>query len=237
MKYFLHPMAILSEAAALVGVLLGRIDLLALGVVGWVAVTAWLSIRSGPKSAALPVLSLDSVRNENRTRLLPIKRLHDDIAKVVSEHSDKPVVKVVGGEALSEARRVGEHAIRLLNLRDQVLSAVRGEEDARRRLELAEQQLAEAGGPEREAIEVAVRAHRQEIEHYEGAESALQRIDAELRLAEAALAEAKARILVSASRDGSAVEGDSDLADTIRRLKSLQQSFDEAESLTRQEIR
>lgn len=230
-------MAILSEAAALAGVFFGRIDILALGVVGWVAVAAWLSIRSSPNAAALPVLSLDSVRNENRTRLLPIKRLHDDIAKVVAEHSDKPVVKVVGAEALSEARRVGEHAIRLLNLRDQVLSAVRGEEDARRRLELAEQQLAEAQGPEREAIEVAVQAHRQEIEHYEGAEAALQRIDAELRLAEAALAEAKARILVSASRDGSAVEGDTDLADTIRRLKSLQQSFDEAESLTRQEIR
>lgn len=230
-------MAVLSEVVTVLGVVLGRIDVLALGVVGWVAVTAWLSIRSTNRGAAISTFSLDSVRNENRTRLLPIKRLHDDIAKVVAENSDKPVVKVVGAEALVEARRVGEHAIRLLNLRDQVLSAVRGQEDAQRRLEQAEGQLAQTQGPEREALEVVAQAHRQEIEHYEGAESALKRIDAELRLAEAALAEAKARILVSASRDGSPVEGDSELADTIRRLKSLQQSFDEAESLTRQEIR
>lgn len=177
----------------------------------------------------------DSLSNESRTMLRPLRRQRDELKALVSGHQTSAAVKIIGTDAAEEADRIVEHATRLLELRQQAkkMSSGRG---------LAEEQAAElelrlegAIDPaERMALEGALSARKAEGRHYQPIEQTLKAIDSSLAQADAALAEMKARLGLALADEAAYVhDEEGSLNETISRLRSLNTSMDEAEELLR----
>ncbi len=230
MRFLLHPAALLCEAALIAGVLFGRFEIAAIGLLGWIGVTAWLAMRQ-TQSETDRAAELE-VSNENRARFAPIKSVCREIDDLVARNAQNPAVKVIGAEARAEADGVLRHAARLLALRDKALKSAHGLHVAKRALSDLESEQAGAGGEEqRSTLESAIEARKVEIAHYGDAEASVERIDAALKQAEAALSELKARIVVAASEPAGIGDGTSELSESLARVRSLTKSFDEAEQL------
>jgi hypothetical protein len=204
--------------------------MLILAVVGWIGSIAVLSIKqTNTGRAADP---LDSVRNEDRSRLAPVRKLQAEIEKVVADNSSNVAVKVIGAEALTESNRIVDQCVRMLNLRAELSRATAGKSEAERGIAALEAQKAAAtSDQERATLDSALAARRLEADHYAGASGTLERIDAGLAQAQAALSEMKSRLAMAAAGGSSAEDHEGELADTISRLKTLGASLDEAEQM------
>ncbi len=230
MRYLLHPFALISEAAVVAGIAISRAEWVVLGAIAWLATAAWLGMTEVRSRAARPV---DSVSNNNRSRLLPIQRAHDEIERIVASSGDNPAVKVVGAESLTESKRILDQAVLLLAKRDQLLAALAGRERAQLEVGQLREKIERSGSEEeRAALSEALEARSMESAHYAEAEIGLGGIDRRLVQAESALAEMRARLAVAAARPDQATGTSSELEETLGRLRSLAASLDEAQELT-----
>jgi hypothetical protein len=171
---------------------------------------------------------------ESRTLLRPLRKLEEEIASIVKLNQGSATVSVLGKEALDEAKRILEQATNSLQIRSELKRALRGEYDAEKQIEdLKEKGAAAATEQERESLEAAVQARNLELGHYGTIRQTIGQIESGLRQAEAALAEMKARLAVSATGEKVELGSEGDLRDAIGRMKALSLSYDEAEELLR----
>jgi hypothetical protein len=214
---------------------MGRLEVLLLGALVWVGAMAWIGIRGTQLSqAASP---LDQVSNENRARLAPIRRLYDQMRELIEKNESQPAVKIIGAEALAEAEHVLRQSVQLLQLRKQLVSAAGAQGAAERDLSDLQLKLETAASEEeRESYRQAIAARSAETHERRRASESIERVDAFLRRAEAALSEMHSRIAVAAAGAETADQAGDELGETILRLRDLTKSFDEAEELVRGRI-
>jgi hypothetical protein len=192
-----------------------------------------LTMRRGAElRAADPTEEMDA---ESRSMYSPIRRLVTEIEEIVQRNQGSAIMKVVGGEAVQEAERIRDQVARALAVRDDLKRAMRGKNVARNEIEgLRARAQAATSDIERDTLLSAMEARKLELSHYDTVDEVLQRIDASVRQAQAALSEMKARLSVKASNELAAEAAeDGDLRETIGRLKQLSISYDEAEELLR----
>jgi hypothetical protein len=169
---------------------------------------------------------------ESRSLYAPIRRLTDEIEQLVGRHSDSAIMKVVGGEAVDEAKRIRDQVAKALAVRDDLKRAMREKNLAVRDIEDLRSQVESADDVTRPALVSALEAREMELGHYSVVQEAVAKIDSGVTQAQAALAEMKARLSVKASNEkATAATEDEDLRDTIGRMRSLSISYDEAEEL------
>ena len=227
MNLLTRPLALSLAAVALIGLVFGQPAIAALGAVGWVATLAFYSMR------ATAAKRHDSeISAEGRTLLRPIKELRGDIAGYVSSFRDRPEISVIGGEALREADALIAHAERLVDVRDDLMKALKGRAAAERELaRLRKRAKSSSSEAESQSLRSAVEARETEIERYKTVDAAMLRLVGNLHEAEAALSEIRARLAsgaVGAQTDGLDTD---DLAGMVSRLRTLSTSFDEAEEM------
>lgn len=172
---------------------------------------------------------------ESRSMFSPIRRLTNEIEEVVTRNSDSTVMKVVGNEALDEAKRIHDQVAKALSVRDDLKRSLRERNMSRAE---ADKLLAKAEAEQDPTVKAtllsAVEARRLELSHYTVVEETIAKIDSSVHQAEAALSEMKARLSTKASGEKAlSATDDTELRDTISRLKTLSISYDEAEQLLR----
>lgn len=232
MRFFTHPLSILLGLGLVAGLAFGQYPLAIASLVGWVGFAAFQSMRQtqarvGPSDA-------NAVSNENRARIAPIRRFHREIAELVAAHQSSPAVKVIGAEAIQESQSILNQAVRMLQIRDSLSKTLHTQSENERERAEMEMRLASAGPEERDILEAALRARQLESEHFGPAKAGIERIDLALRQSEAALSELKTRLAVSASHSLDVQSADSDLSETLSRLKSLGTSLEEAEGMLKE---
>lgn len=227
MNLLTRPLSLALAAVAVLGLVFGQPAIAALGAVGWVAFLAFYSMR-----AAATKRHDSEISAEGRMMLRPIKELREDIAGYVRSFSDRPEISVIGGEALREADALIAHAERLVDVRDDLMKALKGRTVAKRELaRLRKRAKSSASEKESQSLRSAVEARETEIERYEAVDAAMRSLVSNLHEAETALGEIKARLATGAvGAQAVGLETD-DLAGMVSRLRSLSTSFDEAEDM------
>lgn len=227
----IRGLALVSAALVVAGLATSSIALALLG--GVVLVGGGLALTLKQNRATTSTSLLDTVRPEDRVRLRPIQRLRDEIEALVAANRNSAAIAVVGAEAVAEAQRILEHAATTLQIRAQVRRPLAESGEPSAEIAQLERDIAAAQSePEREALQSALAARQLEAQHYEQIRAAVDRIDVGLKQAEAALAEMKARLAASAA-EGRDEAANSELRDTLGRLKTLDASLDEAQDLLR----
>jgi hypothetical protein len=175
----------------------------------------------------------DEMDAESRSLFAPIRRLTDEIEDVVQRHSDSAIMKVVGGEAVDEAKRIRDQIAKALSVRDDLKRTLRERSIAQSQVRQLQEKADASDIPaEKASLLSAIEARKLEMEHYGEVDQALAQIDSGVNQAQAALAEMKAKLLVKASSEkASLATDDTDLRETISRMKALSVSYDEAEQL------
>lgn len=171
---------------------------------------------------------LEAVRPENRARIAPIRKLMADIQALVDQHGDDPAIGVIGREAAADSNRVFEQCVRMLAARDALIRASGSRVETDREIARLESLASTASDVERPSLETALAARQKERKHHERARDAVDRIDAQMRQAEAVLSELKTRLTLAASTAAAPDFEHEGLSDTLSRLKSLGDSLDEA---------
>jgi len=229
----MSPVSLLSlaliAAGGVISAMFGRFDIgvllgvLAIGLLAIQTMAANRRQNDDPQTTDLG--------NEDQAKLSPLRRLKREIQEIVESKASDPTISVVGNEALRESERIYDQCAQLLLLRRELNKAFVGRSAASRELEHLERDLnAATSEAERAALESALAARKLESEHYAKADQAVERIEAGLRQAQAALSEMKARLAtVSAGETGAG----SELEDTLGRLRTLGTSLDEAEAWLR----
>lgn len=231
MKGFLPAGAVLV-VGTLLGLLLHQPVFILLGLVVAVGMVALMGMRQSMSHDS--VVSLDDLPPEERTLLLPVKKAFQDLKQVVQENAGSATVQMLGKEAEAEAGRIFEQAAKSLRLRAELRKVLKGRYDAERDIQRLETQASSATEVEREALSSASEARKTELGHYTIIEENVAKIDAGLRLAQAALAEIKARLNVGASGEKLAENGGEELRESLARLKSISLSYDEAQQLLKE---
>jgi hypothetical protein len=177
----------------------------------------------------------DDISPNDRVYLRPIRRLRDEIEAIVLENERSPAVKVIGREAIQEANQLFDHCVALLKTRSLLRKALMSRGNPDTSIMDLDAKIEEAqSDEERSALELARDARKLEAQHYEKIDQTLARVDTSIQQAQAALSEMKARISVAAS--GGDGQQETEIQDTISRLRSLSTSFDEVEDLMRVHI-
>lgn len=177
-------------------------------------------------------MAYDDLSGEERTLSRPLVRLLHEIEEAVERSRQTPLLRSVGPEALAEAQRIVDFAVRLLerrgHLRRAALSAAGASHEIR---QLTDSLEAESSEEVRNSIRITLEAKRLEREHADRAHEAVGIIDRHLRQAEAALSELRTRITVVAARTD--MESDEPLREALRNARSLTDALDETEALLR----
>ncbi len=210
------------------GLILQRPEMMVLGFGGFVVMILAGSFKLSSQSRNSH--PLDQVKNENRSRLMPLVKLGREINEIIEINKDNGLVRVMGKEAQEECDNLMEQSIKLLNTRDQLNSALNSSSNLeatitrlRANVELATTQ------PEREMLESGIQAHESQLEQVQRARVAIQGIDANLSQAVALLSELRTRLALAAT---SGSEGEQEtMRETLSQLHALTNSFDEAEQV------
>lgn len=230
MKWLLNPVGLIFLAIAGVGAFINRPEAVALGIGGYLIVLAASAMRASAEiRRSQPV---DMVSNENRSRILPLARLAREVSEIASKYESNPVIKVMGPQAKSDADRILEQSVRLLNLRDDLRKALASQQELERSIEqLRSSSESAQDGPQREMIEAAISAREEEQRQIERAKEGLKTVDAHLAQAEAALSELRTRLQLAAA--GSAEVDADNMRETVTNLEAISASIDEAETIMR----
>lgn len=216
-----------------VGGLISSVPLVLAGLLGGGLALLWGTIRV--VRAQRDVLGMDSLSPQDRTLLIPVRRLVEQIDTLVKENKGSPAVAVVGAEAQMESRRLFEQCIRLVELRGKLRRALR-DDGGSADLAALERRLEAAASSERTSLEATVAARRLEAGQYAKMRDAMASAEASLMQAESALSEIKARLAVSSSQDALDEAGGDELRDTLGRMRALGKGFEEAEEFLRGQV-
>lgn len=234
MKVLLRPIVLPWIVATVAGALFGQPLIVAVGLVGTVSslmVTVMRDVR-----ARRDELGLDSLSPQDRSLLVPVRRLREQLEAIVAGNTSSPSLAVIGPEAVAEARRIFAQCVSLLQLRRQIREALR-EQNADAEIRALEAKLASAASDgERMALQSAIDARRLEAAHFAKMREALQTAEGGLAQAEAALSEIKARLSVAVTDDALSDSSSEDLRETLGRLKALSKGFEEAEMFLKDQV-
>lgn len=165
---------------------------------------------------------------EARWLLRPLRELRDQLSAIAERSSSDSTAPVIAREAVAEADHILESAQGLVRAREALKRGLKGQGEAETNLERLKRELpAATSDSERQSLESAISARESEIGAYASAKQRIADIDGKLRHAEATLSELKARLATGMVSNTEATE--QEFTDMVTRLKSLGQSFDEAE--------
>jgi hypothetical protein len=230
-KNILGGPSLIFLLAAVVFFVIGNPALGALAAVLWVFLLVLKTMReTASRMESDPREEMDA---ESRSLFAPIRRLTNEIEEVVTRNSDSTVMKVVGNEALDEAKRIHDQVAKALAVRDDLKRSLRERNMSRAE---SDKLLAKAEAEQDPSVKAtllsAVEARKLELSHYTVVEETIAKIDSSVHQAEAALSEMKARLSTKASGEKAlSATDDTELRDTISRMKTLSISYDEAEQL------
>lgn len=216
-----------------IGGVLSSVPLVLAGLLGGGLALLWGTMRV--VRAQRDVLGMDSLSPQDRTLLIPVRRLVEQIDALVKENKGSPAITVVGAEAQAESRHLFEQCVRLVELRGKLRRELR-DDSGSADLGALERRLEAAAPAERGALEAAVAARRLEAGHYAKMREAMASAEASLVQAESALSEIKARLAVSSSQDALDGAGGDELRDTLGRMRALGKGFEEAEEFLRGQV-
>lgn len=231
MKTLLHPIPIGAVLVAVLGAVLSNPAMVVLGLLVAVASVGLLAARGAQATRAADLG--EGLSNEGRTRLQPVRRLVGEIDRIVQENAQSATVQIMGAEARAESQRLYDQVAKSLAQRDGLERSLHPRYEAQKALEAARARRESATGAEADSLDQAIAARTQELAQYDKAQAALQQIDVGVAQAEAALAEMKAKLAVSATGDQIATSNESDLRDSLSRMKSLSAGYDEADQVIR----
>jgi len=187
---------------------------------GWVAITS--SRIAQQRRNSIPGVDLNM---ESQSLLRPLRLLSNEIDDLVAKFKDSSTVQLMGTEAKAEARRLLEQATKSLEHRTELRKALRGKYEA----SVALERLRASGGTE---LAGAISAREAELAHYDEVEASILQIENRLKLAEANLSELKTRLAIGGPQERAAAMGtNEELREALSRMKSLNESYDEVESL------
>lgn len=231
MKFILNPVALVCLLIVMVAIAFSNLPLAAVGGLGWAMTEAWLVMKGTQQRRAELVVGED-LKPESQALLRPIRRLAKDMHEFVERSSESSTVAAMGKDVLTEADRVVTQSAVSLTVRDELKRLLRGKYEAEKEIARVQESIRTAtSDDERKALEATSAARQTEIAHYAEIETVVGKIDTDLRQAEAALAELKARLSVYASQ-GSLAETNSDqLRESLLRVRAVTLSVDEAEEL------
>jgi hypothetical protein len=234
MKAFLRPIVIPWLAVTAAGAVFGQPLVVAGGLVATafaLMVTVMRDVRARREE-----LGLDSLSPQDRSKLVPIRRLREQLEALVAGNRGSPSLAVIGPEAVEESRRIFAQCVSLLQLQRQIRDALREQNaDAEVRSLEAKVEAAASEG-ERAALQSALDARRLEASHFAKMKEALQTAEGGITQAEAALSEIKARLSVAVTDDALSDTSSDDLRETLGRLKALSKGFEEAEMFLKDQV-
>lgn len=223
MKNFGLGLALMAAGAALmlVGMPWAGLGVAVVGVVSLVSG----GLRRGGEAVQDP---LDRVPNEERSRLIPIRKVAREIEDLIASQKGNAIVRALGPEALDDTRRILAQAVDMVNLRAKLQRAAYLVPQVQKAIEDAEASMA-ASQDQKAVLESALVARRLELSHLKRAESGIQTVDAHLTEAAAALSELKSRLMMASA--GQADLGQESMRETLSRMRSLSATFEEAENV------
>jgi hypothetical protein len=231
MKALLHPVPIACVVIAIVGAVLGSTITVVLGMVAAIATLALLSARKVQQDVGEDKTA--NLSPDSRILIKPVKRLVQEIEKIIDDNAASETIRIVGVEAREEAARLLAQVAGSLALRDDLNKSLRGRYQAEKEMGEARMKMEFATEGEKTSLQTAIDARTLELKHYDQIKGHVRQIDVAVTQAEAALAEMKARLSLSASSEKAAMESGDELRETIGRMRSLNESYDEAEQLIR----
>lgn len=165
---------------------------------------------------------------EARWLLRPIRELRSSLTDLAAKAAD-PATRVIAQEAAAEADEILRKATDMAGAREQLKRGLKGQGEAETNLGRLQRELATAQSEgEKSALQSAITARQAELAAYGTAKAKIAEIDSRLKVAEATLAELKARLSTGAlASDTSGHEAE--FSDMVQRLRTLGTSLDEAQ--------
>ncbi len=226
MNPFLRPLPLVLLALSITLFLASQPIVGALCVAIWIGVLAVGSIRQTAVARSTDVS--EDLDPESRILFSPIRRCANDIEAMATKKSWGSL-HFIADEASLEATQIKAEAAKALMSRRDLKRALRDQTVATNELQKLEVQIQNAASPEEaNSLSLALEARKLELSHYERASQGIERIDAYIKEAESALAELKARLTAGQSLD--TIGEPEELRESLKRLKSLGNSLDEAEA-------
>lgn len=220
MNFLLEPLRSLSPTVAMV-------EWVAIAALALVGIAFFFGLRKAPRNVGSTNI-LDRVSNNNRVRIAPIKRLYEDLCAIVEKNGSNATVKVIGEQTVREAEEIIGQCVKMLAHRERIVkSGALDPELARASDELKAQAGEAQSDEERRSLESAAAAYEITSAQAGKAKEALERIDAGMKEAEAALELMKSRLNAAALGTDGPSDYESDFRESIMRLRSLDGSLTE----------
>lgn len=215
-----HTPAIIEWISGLVVILIG--------------VAFFFGMRRTPARQSVTSI-LDRVSNNNRVRIMVAKRIYDDIRTIVEHNASNPAIKVIGTETLQEADLILDQCVKMLGQRDAIVKSGLLDQRVEQTPEkLRAEAESAASDAEKASLESAASAYEMRSGQAEMAKKALDRIDAGIEEAEAALGLMKSKLNAAALGTEDQAHYDEEFRESIMRLRSLSTSLAEAQELERE---
>lgn len=211
------------------------IPALAIGAIGGILVVSGLIPAGKPNQQR--EMDVSEYGSEGRSLLRGLTTQRDGIADILAKHGDNPTIAAIGSEALVQADEVIEHAkvmvIRRKKLRELERMKMRADMDLNKLQSSLQTATSDA---EKSSLEQAIATRNAEMADYERAAQEVRTIEANIREMEAGLAAAKAKLSIGAARDTSAPVESDELRSMLGQLKSLSDSYDEADDILKNRL-
>lgn len=208
---------------------MGQVMLVILGVAVAVFV---LGVRAMSMTQAKVDNSIDQLSPESRILVRPLKRIYLELEESQKGKSEQ-ISPYLAEEALSESKRLLDHSVEALLLRDKLVREGRGRYEANKSVNDLQTRLDSSVSEEEKAsLQSALEARRQELTHYDTLLPGIAQIESSVKQAEAAMAEMRAR-MISSSASGLAATGTDPLREAVGRMQALSSSLTEAQEMLR----
>lgn len=172
-----------------------------------------------------------------RSDLRPIREAYDAVNRSVAAGGRSTAVRVLGKEAMPEAKKLLQFAYRTAEKRReirQLISTAGKQEMEAARLEM---RLAQAvSEDERRSLEASIANYRRLQQKVGPMQDALNQTDVQLREAHAALVELHSQIVVAGTNETVGADTD-ELRETLGRIRDLSRSFEEVDQTLEDRLR
>ncbi len=228
MKALKIALTIFGGGLAVAGIVTTSLLLLIVGVI--LTVGALTSLLFGRSQKINPDFN-EQLGAEARWLLRPIMELRNSLERLATSDSSPPEVRVIAGEAVSEADLIYERSENLAKAREELKRSLKGRGEAETQIARIQRQIKESQtDEERQALDQALQSRQREIESYNEVQAKVSELESKIKVAEATLSELKARISAG-MLSSSGISGDQDeLSEMLQRLHSLGTSFEEAQN-------
>lgn len=229
-KIFLNPVGLIGAAAVVLGIVIGQPLIAVAGAMVYVGSVVLNAIthaqtRNGPHPSELSA--------EGRMLLRPLRQIHDSLEQVVRANQHVPEIKVIGEEALIESQAIMTHVVSLVQTRSGMKKTMRGKSEAQLAKTRLERDLSNAtSDSERESLRAAILATEEQIQEYEKLQKAMDTIIARIKEAQATLSTLKAQMISGLATSQHEDLQNSEMDGMVQRLRDLNRSLDEAQSMS-----